>query len=117
MAEAVITVLENRERDQQGAHPSGDSRLRTTIDRLSTMVGGTPSNSDSFEAALEASGAFKRMRTEMGSLSKTVDAQGRRLGELEKTSETTADDCRAIRALLEGRAAHEPSSPWTPAGP
>eukprot|EP00959_Pyramimonas_sp_CCMP1952_P069120 1443007-Pyramimonas_sp.AAC.1 len=67
------------------------------------MVGGAASNPDSFEAALEASGAFKRPRAEMGSISKTVDTQGRQLGELQKTSETTADDCRAIRALPEGR--------------
>eukprot|EP00959_Pyramimonas_sp_CCMP1952_P283696 5930297-Pyramimonas_sp.AAC.1 len=46
MAEAAITALESRERDQQGARPSGDSRLRTTIDRLSTMAGGTARDSD-----------------------------------------------------------------------
>eukprot|EP00959_Pyramimonas_sp_CCMP1952_P102465 2143145-Pyramimonas_sp.AAC.1 len=96
MAEAVISVLEGRERDQQSSHPSGDSRLRTTVDRLSTLVNGSPAqangNQDSLEQAIERSGVVRRLRADLQGVSQTVETHGRQLGELQRTTEGTADD-------------------------
>ena len=107
MAEAVVSVLTSREKDQQNSHPGEDSRVRATVDRLSTLVHGSSSggsgNQDSLEQALERSGVVQRLQADLQGVSQTVETLGRKVGELQRTTEGTADDVKAIRALLAGR--------------